>query len=117
MLDVLLFPSELHLNIQQIEKAETTVTISIFCTTKTAPCPECGIESDRIHSIYHRIPKTYRWSAMWYGCALGCAGFSGTIEAVGDGPLRSVSRSFWQSRRGEPADYWHSSKPCLCSRG
>src|ERR1700690_3774872 len=64
MLESMLFPPELHLAIQQIERAEQTITIFIGGTTKSAVCPECGTESDtfgaqanRVHSVYRRYPQ------------------------------------------------------------
>jgi transposase len=57
MLDELLFPGDLQLGIQQIEKVENSILIWICCAKKTAVCPECGRESDRLHSAYERHPK------------------------------------------------------------
>lgn len=57
MLDELLFPAELQVSIDQVERSEQTITIRIGSTRKAAVCPACGQESRRIHSVYHRSPK------------------------------------------------------------
>jgi transposase len=56
-LDELLFPAEWQLSIQGIEHSQTAITIRIGGTKNSAPCPTCGQESDRVHSVYERHPK------------------------------------------------------------
>jgi hypothetical protein len=56
-LDEVWFPAELNVGIEQVERSGDTVTIWIGATKKSAVCPGCGQESDRVHSIYQRKPK------------------------------------------------------------
>ncbi len=57
LLDELLFPAELHVHIDQVERSEQTITIRIRSTRDVGVCPACGQESRRIHSVYQRSPK------------------------------------------------------------
>jgi len=57
VLDALLFCPELHLNIQQIECMQDVIRIWICCEKKNAVCPDCGRESERVHSVYERCPQ------------------------------------------------------------
>lgn len=57
MLDEVLFPAEWQLSIQRIEQSERAIIICIGGTKDRAPCPACGQESDRIHSVYERHPS------------------------------------------------------------
>jgi hypothetical protein len=43
-------PAELELDIQRIEQGERSLMIRIGGAKNTAGCPECGPESDRLHS-------------------------------------------------------------------
>lgn len=57
MLDELLFPAELQVRIDHVERSEQTITIRIGSTRYAAVCPACGQESRRIHSVYQRSPR------------------------------------------------------------
>jgi transposase len=57
LLDELLFPAELQVHIDQVERNEQAITIRIGSNRNTAVCPGCGQESRRIHSVYRRSPK------------------------------------------------------------
>jgi transposase len=57
MLDEFVFPPELQVGVQQVESTGNGITIGLCSMKKSAGCPGCGKESDRIHSIYRRFPK------------------------------------------------------------
>lgn len=57
LFEELLLPAESHLNIRQIEKTEGLITIFLCSTKKSGFCPDCGIESGRVHSEYQRSPR------------------------------------------------------------
>ncbi len=53
-----------ELPIQALSATDSAVSIMAQSKAATAPCPQCGVVSQRIHSYYWRGPQCWPWSAV-----------------------------------------------------
>jgi transposase len=56
MLTSIMFPDELQLRIDRVEKENETVVISVTSISEKSVCPHCQTISERVHSCYQRHP-------------------------------------------------------------
>ena len=66
MLTSIMFPDELQLRIDKVEKENEIVVISVTSTSEKGVCPHCQAISERIHSCYQRHPADLSFA----GCAV-----------------------------------------------
>lgn len=50
----LLLPDQHRLKLERIEHDERVIVIRVSATSRSAACPACGVDSDRVHSQYAR---------------------------------------------------------------
>jgi transposase len=64
MLAKLLLPDLAGLQLTNIAVDEQTIILELQIVTDQAPCPTCGMLSDRVHSRYTRHPRDLAWAAL-----------------------------------------------------
>jgi transposase len=64
MLAKLLLPDLADLELTTITVEQQTIVLKVRLVTSQAPCPVCGVVSDRIHSRYTRHPRDLAWAAL-----------------------------------------------------
>jgi transposase len=64
MLAKLLLPDLAGLALSNITVDKQTIVLEIQIVTSQAPCPTCGVVSDRVHSRYTRHPQDLAWAAL-----------------------------------------------------
>ena len=64
MLAKLLLPDLAGLELSNITVEEQTIILELQIVTDQAPCPTCGMLSDRVHSRYTRHPHDLAWAAL-----------------------------------------------------
>jgi transposase len=64
MLAKLLLPDLAGLQLTNITVDEQTIILELQIVTNQAPCPTCGMLSDRVHSHYTRHPRDLAWAAL-----------------------------------------------------
>jgi transposase len=64
MLAKLLLPDLAGLQLTNITIDEQTIILELQIVIDQAPCPTCGMLSDRVHSHYTRHPRDLAWAAL-----------------------------------------------------
>jgi transposase len=57
-----LLPAGDGLHLDQVELADTTITLVAAVATPTAACPDCGADAGRVHSRYRRTLADLPWA-------------------------------------------------------
>src|SRR5258708_40320986 len=68
----MLFPAELHVDIEQIERTQNAITVCIGCVTKTAACPDYGLKVIGFIGSISAIPQTCQWSSKRFNGGTQC---------------------------------------------